>query len=111
MARAIRFHLDENCDPRVAAGLRLYGIDVTTSIETGLLQSSDEDQLMYAAGQGRVIVTRDADFLRLDTGEVVHSGIVYWRPGGRPIGDTIRKLVLIWQHLDPGEMRGHVEYL
>ena len=31
MPRAIRFHLDENCDPRIAAGLRLHGVDVTGS--------------------------------------------------------------------------------
>ena len=36
MARTIRFHLDENCDPRIAAGLRLHGADVlaTTVVQT-----------------------------------------------------------------------------
>ncbi len=29
MPRTIRFHLDENSDPAIAAGLRRYGIDVT----------------------------------------------------------------------------------
>ena len=37
MPRAIRFHLDENCTPRVALALRQHGIDVTTAADAGLL--------------------------------------------------------------------------
>ena len=35
MARTIRFHLDECCDPAIADGLRRRSIDVTTSQEAG----------------------------------------------------------------------------
>jgi hypothetical protein len=42
MARTIRFHLDENCDARIAAGLRLHGIELTTTPEAGLLRVSDQ---------------------------------------------------------------------
>ena len=35
MARTIRFHLDECCDPALAAGLRRRHVDVTTSHEAG----------------------------------------------------------------------------
>jgi hypothetical protein len=89
----------------------LRGIDLTTTTEAGLLGASDEDQFRYAASQGRVIVTRDADFLRLDATGAVHHGMVYWRPEGRPVGELIRLLVLIWELLEPAEMRGRVEYL
>ena len=37
MPRTIRFHLDEHCDPAIAAGLRLHGVDVTTTPEAHLL--------------------------------------------------------------------------
>ena len=43
MPQTIRFHLDENCDPRIAAGLRALGVDVTTAAEAGLLQASDDE--------------------------------------------------------------------
>jgi predicted nuclease of predicted toxin-antitoxin system len=76
VARTIRFHLDENCDPRIAVGLRLHGIDVTTTSEARPQGASDERQLAYAIAEGRVIVTRDADFLRLDTAGTVHNGII-----------------------------------
>ena len=111
MARTIRFHLDENCDPRIAVGLRLHGIDLTTTVEAGLLQASDEDQLRFAASEGRVIVTRDEDFLRMDAAGDVHAGIAYIRPEKRSLGHVIRWLVLIWELLEPNDMRGHVEYL
>jgi uncharacterized protein with PIN domain len=65
MARTIRFHLDENCDPRIAAGLRLHGVDVTTTPDAGLLHASDETQLAHAVAERRVIVTQDTDFLRI----------------------------------------------
>jgi uncharacterized protein with PIN domain len=110
VTRTIRFHLDENCDPRIAVGLRLYGIDVTTTSEAGLRRAADERQLGYAAAEGRVIVTRDADFLRLDAAGAVHAGIVYC-PQSRPLGELVRRIVLMWELLEPGEMRGRVEYL
>jgi predicted nuclease of predicted toxin-antitoxin system len=65
MPKTIRFHLDENCDPRIAAGLRLHAVDVTTTQEVGLLHAPDEDQHTYAESRGRVIITQDTDFLRL----------------------------------------------
>jgi predicted nuclease of predicted toxin-antitoxin system len=111
MPRTIRFHLDENCDSRIAAGLRLHGIDLTTTTEAGLLRASDEDQLRFATSEDRVLVTRDADFLRMSAEGAAHAGIAYFRPEKRSLGELIRLLVLIWEVLEAGEMRGHVEYL
>jgi predicted nuclease of predicted toxin-antitoxin system len=65
MARTIRFHLDETGDPRIAAGLRLHGVDVTTTPEAGLLHASDEAQLAYVIAHARVTVTQDTNFLRI----------------------------------------------
>ena len=111
MAEVIRFHLDENVAPAIALGLRQRGIDVTTSQQVGLLGASDQAQLAYALGQGRIILTQDADFLILaaQTGE--HSGIAYARKGSRSIGQLVQALELIHGVLTAAEMRGHVEYL
>ncbi|MGH9673690.1 MAG: DUF5615 family PIN-like protein [Bryobacteraceae bacterium] len=61
----ICFHLDEHIPASIAAALRRRGIDVTTSAESGLLGANDAAQLSFAASAGRVLVTHDADFLRL----------------------------------------------
>ena len=91
-------------------GLRLHGIDVTTTSDAGLRGAADERQLGYAAAEGGVIVTRDADFLWLDAAGAVHAGIVYC-PQERLLGELVRGIVLIWELLEPGEMRGRVEYV
>jgi predicted nuclease of predicted toxin-antitoxin system len=111
MPRAIRFHLDEVCDPRIAAGLRQRGADVTTADEVGLLGVPDEGHLAYAWVQSRVILTHDADFLRLNVAGAKHAGIIYCPVGSHSLGEMIRSLVLIWELLEPDEMRGQVEYL
>ena len=56
----------ENVDPDVALALRRQGIDVMATREMGLLGQPDEVQLAFACEQGRMIVTHDTDFLRLD---------------------------------------------
>jgi len=111
MARAIRFHLDEVCDPRIAAGLRQRGVEITTTAEAGLLGASDEEQLAYAWNQGRAIVTHDADFLRLNVAVAEHAGIIYCPLQSRPLGELVRLLLLIWEILEPSEMRSRVEFL
>jgi len=50
-------------NPAVARGLRNRGIDVTTTVETGMSGASDEEPLAYALSAGRVMVTHDADRL------------------------------------------------
>lgn len=111
MPGTIRFHLDENCDPRIATGLRRRGIDVTTSAEAGLLHATDEEQLAYARAEGRVVFTQDADFLRLDAAGEPHPGIAYCHPESRSIGEVIRRLALIHEIYEADEMRDRVEFL
>ena len=65
MTDRIRFHLDENVDPDVAKALSRHGINVTTTFGVGLLAKDDDAQLAYARQENRVIVTHDADFLRM----------------------------------------------
>ena len=111
MPRTIRFHLDENVDPRVAAGLRLHAIDVTTTSDAGLLAASDLEQLDYILRERRAIITQDTDFLRLAGTGHEHPGIAFYFAGTRSIGDVIRGARLIWELLDPPEMHNRIEYL
>ena len=69
MADRIRFHLDEHVDPAIASALRRAGIDVTTPIEAGLRTKDDQAHLEFARAEGRIIVTRDQDFLRVGTND------------------------------------------
>lgn len=107
----IKFHLDEHIDPAIADALRRHGIDVTTTIEAGLLSTSDDAQLSFIRNEHRVIVTRDKGFLRFAASNRDHPGIVFVSRTAGSIGEVIAGLILIYEVIVPDEMEGHVEYL
>jgi hypothetical protein len=111
MARTIRFHLDECCDPAIADGLRRRSVDVTTSQEVDLLKAEDEEQAAYGLAQNRVILTHDTDFLRLQSSGVPHSDIAFCHKDTLGIGEIIKRLVLVWEICEPEEMTNRVEYI
>jgi len=110
MAQTIRFHLDENGDPRIAIALRRLGVDVTLSDEVGLLQASDDRHLAFAISQNRVIITKDTDFLKIARSGIAHPGMVFFHDGTR-IGEVVRYVRLIWEIMEPSEMTDRVEYV
>lgn len=61
--------------------------------------------------QGRVIITQDTDFLRINASGMAHAGIVFYPAQGRSIGQVVRGIILIWELLDAAEMRNRVEYV
>ena len=110
MSRKIRFYTDEHVPYAVINGLRNRGADILTTKEAGMLGASDEEHIVLASEQARVIFTQDDDFLRLHDKGINHSGIVY-TPQQTSIGDIIRGLLLINQVLDVNEMLNHLEFL
>lgn len=111
MSRTIRFHLDEHVDSAIADGLRRRGIEVSTTAEANLLGAADPDQLAFAVQEKRVLVTFDKDFLATTGRGEHHTGIAYRFQGNSNIGQVIRGLELIWELLEPDEMKDRVEYL
>lgn len=111
MADAIRFYLDQHVPSLVARGLRQRGVDVLTAQEAGRCALSDCEQLAFAAGEGRVMVTFDADYLQLATAGVEHAGIAYCHPTKYDARHLLRVLLVLHGVMDGAEMRNHVEYL
>jgi hypothetical protein len=107
----MRFHLDENVDHAIAAGLRNRGIDVTTATDAGLLEASDEDHIAFALAEQRVTFTHDRDFLRLHAAGLEHAGIAICGRGSRGVREIILGLALIHDCLTADDMRGQVEFL
>ena len=57
----MKLYLDEDISPKVSIILRQKGMDAVSAHETGMLEASDEEQLSFAAAEGRVMVTRNRD--------------------------------------------------
>lgn len=62
----MKFYIDEDISPRVAEHLRKKGIDAVSAHEVKMIGTSDEEQLIRAVSEGRVMVTRNRnDFVAL----------------------------------------------
>jgi len=94
----------------VTGGLLRRGADVLTAREANMLGASDQDHLNLANEQNRVILTQDADFLRLHQAGASHSGIIYV-PQQTPVGYIVRKLMTVHDLINPGEMKNRVEFI
>lgn len=58
----MRFLLDENLSPKVAAPVRAAGHDVTIAREVGLRTATDQVVIETARREARVLVSADTDF-------------------------------------------------
>ena len=110
MAAEIKFYTDEHIPRAIIRGLRNRGCDVLTTQEAGMLGASDLEHIARAASEDRVILTQDADFLRLHAEGTSHNGIAF-AAQGTSIGEMIQGLMVIRDVLKPADMQGHVEFL
>ncbi|MEO8496798.1 MAG: DUF5615 family PIN-like protein [Planctomycetota bacterium] len=108
---AIRLHLDESVTVAFVASLRGRGIDVTASVDAGLVGASDEQQLRFASSQGRVLITHDDDFLRMHHAGASHAGIGYCHQSKYSVGELLQILLLLHACVDAEEIVDCVEYL
>ena len=110
MADPIKLYMDEHVAMAVTAALRRRGIDVVRAQDVGLHPADDEAHLEFATRAGRVTVTQDTDFLRLNAADVHHAGIAY-APQQTPVAYLVRMLTLMVDVVTPEAMIDHVEYL
>ncbi len=79
--------------------------------DAGLLKAHDPQHLAFARTTGHVLVTHDADLLRMANRGVPHMGIAYCAPRSRTTSEIVRTLLLIYEVLTPDEMANHIEFL
>ena len=70
----------------------------------------DIEHLQLATRLGRLIITHDSDFLKFHNDGHEHSGIAF-SPMKITTKYLIRGILLIFQILEPEEMKGHVEFI
>jgi len=109
-----RLYLDEDVHRRVAAALRLRHFDVVSAHEVQRWGLTDEEQLRYAAAEGRTLFTYNAaDYVRLhlewQRSEQQHHGIVV--SDQLPVGETVRRLLRLLNRVPADEMRNQLRWL
>lgn len=105
-----KFLTDEHISNAVALGLRARGIDASTAAEAVQLGALDPALLSFARNEGRVLVTADADHLRLAASGAHHAGILF-ASRDASIGILIGRAMLIAEVLTAEEMSNRVEFL
>jgi hypothetical protein len=115
MRERIKLYLDEDAQRTdLIQALRARHIDVETVSEAHLLGQTDDVQLQYATGQGRVIFTFNrGDFFHLHTDWLSrnqhHSGIVISDQLGT--GIVMRRLLRLIDAKSADEMHDWLEFL
>ncbi|GBD15594.1 hypothetical protein HRbin26_00485 [bacterium HR26] len=73
MAEQLRFFWTSMYRGRSLRGCAAAGSILMRAEEAGMLEAADQEHLALALREGRVVVTQDADFLRLHAAERAHA--------------------------------------
>ena len=113
----VALYTDEDVTDDLAPALRRRGYDAQSTAEAGNVSLADEDQLRYAAAQGRALFTYNiADIIALarqwhaqgidDAGIIVSEQF-----SQRQFGALLRQLLRLLDNLTADEMRQQIIYL
>jgi predicted nuclease of predicted toxin-antitoxin system len=105
----LRYYTDKHIPKAVAIQLRNRGIDTIRCEDVGLGDASDLTHLEYATSEGRAVIKKDADFIRLDKlwhaeGQS-HAGIIICKgslQGERAIGQIVNDVVIYHELIERG---------
>ncbi len=115
MPESISLYLDEDTISRaLIRSLRARGVDILTAREANRLGFSDQEQLAFAASQGRVILTFNTrDYAKLHTKYILqqrnHAGIIV--SDQIQVGLLVRRLLKLIDAKSSDEMQDWLEFL
>jgi hypothetical protein len=113
----LRLYFDEDSMwQALITALRARGVDVQTALEAAMIERADEDHLVFATAEGRVLCSFNVgDFARLHTHYMAqhkaHTGIVLVRQQQYSVGEHMRRLLNLMAHRTAEEMQNWVEFL
>lgn len=108
----ILIYLDESIPVAISEGLKRRGIKALSSRDAGNLGSSDQKQLEFAIREKAVLVTNDADFLRMFKKKPVdHFGLIYYQQEKYTVTEVIRRLEDLTAILTKEDFKNRIEFL
>jgi predicted nuclease of predicted toxin-antitoxin system len=107
-------YADENLKQGVIEGLRRRGMDLVTAEDRGQRATEDDVLLATATAERRLLLTNDADFLRIHSEWMTagrhHAVIVFWAQE-RPVGEVIRRVLRYARQSTADVVADTVKYL
>ena len=113
----ISLYLDEDSmDQALLRALRARRVDVTTTLDAGMIGRNDSDHLDYASAQRRTLYTFNVrHFYHLHTSYIAqgksHAGIIFARQQQYSVGEQMRRLLKLIATKSAEEMKNNVEFL
>jgi predicted nuclease of predicted toxin-antitoxin system len=107
----LRYYFDEHLSDAIAEQSRVRGVDALIAKDAGRANRAipDDDQLAFAYASGRVLVTKDRDYVLLAYSRVPNAGVMFLqRELG--IGDYVAYLELAANCYEPEEMQNRLEF-
>ena len=105
----LKFYTDKHIPKAVTTQLRQHGVDISRCEEAGLGDADDVTHLTFATEQGRVVITRDADFTRLHSSYQIegkyHAGIMFCSAdiqGDNAVGRIVREVLMYHELIEGG---------
>jgi predicted nuclease of predicted toxin-antitoxin system len=113
----IKIYIDEDAmDADLVAALRARGVTVSTALDAGLTEKSDEEQLAFAAERGCVLYTSNvSDFYRLHaqwgSAGREHAGMILVQQQRFSVGEQLRRILRLRATASTERMRNQAEFL
>jgi predicted nuclease of predicted toxin-antitoxin system len=107
--------MDEHVPSTVTEGVRQRGVDVLTVQQDGRVGVADAELLDHATESGRVLFTRDTDFLKEAASRQQHgdvfAGVIYAHQLRVSIGECVENLELLAKTCEPEDFKNQLMYL
>lgn len=103
----VRLYIDADISYKLAQALRSRGLDAMAAHEVGMAEASDDEQMAYAATEGRAILTCNAqDFTPIFSdywlNQRNHSGVIVSEQLG--LGEMLRRVIQFLNSVTADEM-------
>jgi hypothetical protein len=110
VAERVNFYLDEHVPRAVVSGLRRRRVDVLTLQEAGCLGPRMKRIWPWQPNKGGLFSLKTPISCGCTLPELSTPGIVYV-PQHTPVGYILRGLMLIYEVLEPEDMKNRLEFL
>lgn len=107
----LTYYFDESVELSVSEQLRAGGLDVVSAHSLDTLGDADQNHLERSTEMGRILCTYDADFLRLASEGVEHSGIIFAQQQKASIGGWVKEIRSLHARFQVGDLVGQVVFL